>query len=97
MSVVKLREFRENKKNCDNSDLLRKTRAVLQTGEEQGKASFLKFYSSRFLDGFERLSAEATFCTPAHTEKMQPLLAGYGYSSRTIKAKFEIENITLTR
>ena len=27
-------------------------------------------YSSRFLDGFERLSAEATFRTPAHTAKM---------------------------
>ena len=27
-------------------------------------------FSSRFLDGFERLSAEATFRTPANTAKM---------------------------
>ena len=26
--------------------------------------------ASRFLDGFERLSTEATFCTTAHTAKM---------------------------
>ena len=31
---------------------------------------FVLIYSSRFLDGFERLSAEAIFLTPAHTAKM---------------------------
>ena len=40
-------------------------------------SSVFLFYSSRFLDGFERLSAEASFRTPAYTEKMKPLLAGY--------------------
>ena len=73
-SVVKLREFRGNKKNCDNSDLLRKTYARLtqcsKPVKKREKPVFFKFYSSRFLDGFERLSAEATFCTPAHTAKM---------------------------
>ena len=48
-------------------------------------------YSSRFLDGFERLSAEATFRTPAHTAKMQPLLAGYMYECGVqTTAKFAI-------
>ena len=35
-----------------------------------GKNPIFKIYSSRFLDGFERLSAEATFRRPAHTAKM---------------------------
>ena len=41
------------------------------------KKPFFKICSSRFLDGFERLSAEATFHATAHTAKMKPLLAGY--------------------
>jgi len=36
---------------------------------KQEKTRFL-IYSSRFLDGFERLLVEATFRTPAHTAKM---------------------------
>ena len=40
-----------------------------------GKNPFFN-YSSRFLNGFERLSAEAIFRTTAHTAKMKPLLAG---------------------
>ena len=34
-------------------------------------------YSSRGLDRFERLSAEATFRTPPHTAKIYPLLVWY--------------------
>ena len=65
-SVVKCREFRGNK-NCDNSDLLRKTRP--KPVKNRKKPSFL-IYSSRFLNGFERLSAEANFRMPAYTVKM---------------------------
>ena len=68
-SVVKWHEFPGNKKNCDNSDFLRKTHTMLQTSQEQKKKHFL-IHSSRFLDGFERLSAVATFRTPGHTAKM---------------------------
>ena len=46
-----------------------KTRAMLLTGQEQEKTRFF-MYSSRFLVGFERLSAEATSRTPANTAKM---------------------------
>ena len=86
-SVVKWREFRGNKKIAltlicyarftqDSRNALNRSRT--------GKNQFFKIYSSRFLDGFERLSAEATFRTPANTAKMQPLLAGYTFT----KAKF---------
>ena len=44
-------------------------------------------YSCKCLDGFERWSAEATFCTPAHTTKMLPLLAGYRELVNTTKVK----------
>ena len=71
--VVKWREFRANKKYCDNSDLLRKTYVRLtqcsKPVKNRKKSGFFKIYSSRFLDGFERLSAEATFRTTAHTAK----------------------------
>ena len=69
--VVKWREFRGNKKNCDNFDLLRKTHANALNQSRTGKTRFL-IYSSRFLDGFERLSAEATFRTPcrSHSENV---------------------------
>ena len=64
-------------KKCDNFDLLHKTHVGLtqcsKPVKNRKKPVFL-IYSSRFLDGFERLSAEAT---PAHTAKMLPLLAGY--------------------
>ena len=67
-------------KKSDNFDLLRKTHVGLtqcsKPVKNRKKPVFL-IYSSRFLDGFERLSAEATFRTPAHTAKMLPLLAGY--------------------
>ena len=79
-AVVKWCEFRGNKKKCVSSDLLRKTHArltqCLKPVKNRKNPVFL-IYSSRFLDGFERLSAEATFLTPAHTAKMQPLLARY--------------------
>ena len=65
-------------KNCDNSDLLRKTLARLtqcsKPVKNRKKTRFL-IYSSRFMNGFERLSAYATFRTTAHTAKMKPLLA----------------------
>ena len=37
---------------------------------------YIYIYSFRFLDGFERLSVEATFLTPAYTAKMWPLRQG---------------------
>ena len=43
---------------------------MLETGQEKEKNPFFKIYSSRFLDGFERLSVEATFRTTGHTDKM---------------------------
>ena len=53
--VVKRREFRGNKKNCDNSDLLHKTLARLaqcsKPVKNRKKPIFL-IYSSRFLYGF---------------------------------------------
>ena len=60
--VVKWREFQGNKKKSDNFDLLRNALNWSRTGKNQ----FFKIYSSRFLDGFEWLLAEAT---PAHTAK----------------------------
>ena len=48
-------------KNCDNRSRTGKTRFLI--------------YSSRLLNGFERLSTKATFRTTAHTAKMEPLLA----------------------
>ena len=63
--VVKWREFQGNKKKSDNFDLLRNALNWSRTGKNQ----FFKIYSSRFLDGFEWLLAEATFRTPAHTAK----------------------------
>ena len=47
-SVVKWREFRGNKKNCDNSDLLSKTHAMLETGQEKEKNPFFKFIRPDF-------------------------------------------------
>ena len=43
-SVVKWHEFPSNKKNCDNSDFLRKTHAMLQTGQEQEKKPFFSSF-----------------------------------------------------
>ena len=61
-------------KNCDkNSDLLHKTNARLTQCSKlvkNRKKPVCLIYSSRFLDRFERLSAEATFRMPAHTAKM---------------------------
>ena len=50
----------------DSSDALNRSRT--------GKTRFL-IYSSRLLNGFERLLTKATFRTTAHTAKMKPLLA----------------------
>ena len=48
---------------------------MLKTGyKEQEKKPVFLIYSSRFLNGFERLSAEATFRTTAHTAEMLPPL-----------------------
>ena len=57
--------FKGIKKKSDNFDLLRNALNWSRTGKNQ----FFKIYSSRFLDGFEWLLAEATFRTPAHTAK----------------------------
>ena len=60
-------------KKCDNSYLLRKTHARLTQCSKpvkNRKNLFFSIYSSIFLDGFERLTAEATLRTPAHTVQM---------------------------
>ena len=46
------------------------TNILRETGQEKEKNPFFKIYSSTFLDGFERLSVEATFRTTGHTDKM---------------------------
>ena len=49
---------------------LRKTHTMLKTGQEQEKTRVFFIYLSRFPDGFEQLSAEATLHIRAHTVKM---------------------------
>ena len=72
-SVIKCHKFRRNKKlrqlwsalprhSQDSHNALNRSRT--------GKYLFFLIYSSRFLDGFEQLLAEATLCTKAHTSKM---------------------------
>ena len=67
-------EVREKKTQCNLTTLVTNDQAFKAlgdtAGQEQEKTRFFLIYSSRFLDGFERLSAEATFRTPAHTAKM---------------------------
>ena len=49
---------------------------MLEIGQEQEKPVFF-IYSSRFLDGFERLSAEATFhTTGSHSENVASARSG---------------------
>ena len=74
-SVVKWRESRENKEIATTLICFPRLAQCSKPVKNRKKSRFL-IYLSRFLDGFERLSAEATFCTPAHTAKMYPLLAG---------------------
>ena len=60
-------------KNCVYSDLLHKIHARLAQCSKpvkNRKKPIFFIYLSIFLDGFERLSAEATFRTLAHTAKM---------------------------
>ena len=71
--VVKWREFRGNKKIA--TTLICYAR-LMQSSKPVKNRKKPVFFSSRFLDGFERLSAEATFRTTAHAEKIQPLLEG---------------------
>ena len=68
-SVVKWREFRGNKKIAKTVICYARLTQCSKPVKDRKKLVF-KIYSSRFLDGFERLSAEATFRTPAHTVKM---------------------------
>ena len=65
--------------SADNHSILYRACAKFVTrfaSKNRKKKTRFLIYSSRFLDGFEGLSAEATFRTPAHTAKMYPLLAG---------------------
>ena len=69
-SVVKWRKFQPKKKlqqlwSASTTRLTQSSKPV----KNRKKTCFL-IYSSRFLDRFEQLSAEATFCTKAHTAKM---------------------------
>ena len=78
-SVAKWCKFGRNKKNDDNSDLLHKTHQGSRNALNRprtGKTGLFFIYWSSFPDGFERLSAEATFHMTVHTVKMYPLLAG---------------------
>ena len=74
-SVVKWREFRGNKKLVTTLVCYARLTQCSKPVKNRKKPVLL-IYSSRFLDGFERLSAEATFRTTAHAEKIQPLLEG---------------------
>ena len=69
-SVVKWRKFQPKKKlqqlwSASTQD----SRKALNQWRT-GKNLFFLIYSSKFLDRFEQLLAEATFCTKAHTAKM---------------------------
>ena len=72
-SDVKWREFRGNKKIATTlircARLTQDSRSALNRSRT-GKNPVFKIYLSRFVDGFERLSAEATFRTTAQTAKM---------------------------
>ena len=78
-SVVKWREFRGNKKIATTLICYARLTQCSKPVKKRKQLIFL-IYSSRFLDVFERLSAEATFCTTAHTAKLQPLLPGQLHS-----------------
>ena len=86
-SVVKWHEFHRNKKVATTlicyARLTQDSHNAL-TRSRTGKKTVFLIYLSSFLDRFEWLLAEATFRMPAHTAKMQPLLAGYasGYLIR---------------
>ena len=67
--VVKWREFRGNKNIATTLICYAILTQCSKPVKNRKKPDFL-IYSSRFLDGFERLSAEATFRTAAHTAKM---------------------------
>ena len=67
--VVKWREFRGIKKIATTLICYARLTQCSKSVKNRKKTRFL-IYSSRFLDGFERLSAEASFRTPAHTAKM---------------------------
>ena len=69
-SVVKWREFRGNKKIATTLICYASLTQSSKPVKNRKKPGFYNIHSSRFLDGFERLSAEATFRTTAHTEKM---------------------------
>ena len=68
-SVVKWHEFHRNKTIATTLICYARLMQCSKPVKNRKKPVFLN-YSSRFLDGFEWLSAQATFCTPAHTAKM---------------------------
>ena len=68
-SVVKWHEFGGNKKIALTLICYARLAQCSKPVKNRKKPVFL-IYSSRFLDRFERLSAEATFRTPANTAKM---------------------------
>ena len=72
-SVVKWCEVRGNTKIATTLICCTRCTQCSKPVKNRKETVFL-IYSSRFLDGFERLTAEATFRTTAHTAKMQPLL-----------------------
>ena len=72
-SVVKWREFRGNKKNCYNSDLLSKTEQDwndLDRSLTGKKPFFSNFNRPDFLTDLKGCQQTATFRTTAHTAKM---------------------------
>ena len=68
-SVIKWREFHGNKKIALTLICYARFTQYSKPVKNRKKPVFL-IYSSRFLDGFEWLSAEGTFRTPANTAKM---------------------------
>ena len=68
-SVVKWHEFGGNKKIALTLICYARLAQCSKPVKNRKKPVFL-IYSSRFLDRFERLSAEATFRPPANTAKM---------------------------
>ena len=74
-SVVKWNEFCGIKKVATTLICCTRLTQCSKSVKNRKKPVF-KIYSSRFPDHFERLSAEATFRTPAHTAKCGPCSQG---------------------
>ena len=75
-SVVKWREFLGNKKHCDNSDLLSKTHAKLETGKEKEKNPFFKFIRPDFWTDLNGCRQRLLFARQLTPRKYSPCSKG---------------------